>query len=484
MSQTEILVRDTADSLIDAKVKRVFFDIVNSVKGGSGKSTISLLLAAYCNSDAYYNYNPKPRDSKGESHNSEEVMDHEEKTRLVQEVIGHEEGIGHDEVEHRDNEDKQKDNRLKRRAEAYILDLDLKGTSWEKNYGNFITTQYYDPQDNETLHAYFADAMESHISSPETKKHKIRYRRYPFFNTLMNDYKSFRTKLFWSDISFQVRTNSQTMPVRKIKICPSYSINSEKINKIEVDIFENTLQQLIFDILNTHLMDSCSVTDTENIADDVHIILDMPPSYEEHAEQVIKHLLTNSNSELYQKAQNEEGPFKKNPQNNYFKPYIVNFFMPCSVSNAHIEQNGIYLWNWFQNVHYSDCVFAMMKKSRIRFRFIINDISDYYSDINQQFGKSLDAWTNEIIEELQNGGVSLYYNKAQEELRKRSGMSGKQPFEKVRIMKHMKLPGAASLFHPASSIPPGPVLPIDIDYLNAIENVAADLFLEEENDGA
>ena len=473
MVQNENINQNTASVAASPKAKRVFFDIVNSVKGGSGKSTISLLLAAYCNSDSYCNY--KSLDEEGKGQNNED---------LVTEVNQQNSKTNGEEEKYQDNEDVNDSGRLNRNAVAYILDIDLKGTSWEKNYGHYITTKYYFPSDTVTLHNYYTDGIDSAGQTSEIRLHNMRYRRYPFFNTIMKDYESFRSKSFWSEINFQAQSSSKTLSSGKIKICPVSSISEGKIDQIEVDIFENTLQKLIFDILNKHLMNSDAAHAIEkNSVDDIHIIFDMPPSYEPHAEAVIKHLLTNSNSELYQKAHKQEGPFKKNDNNNYFEPYIVNFFMPCSVSNAHIEQNGFYLWNWFQNVHYSDCVFAMMMKSRIRFRFIINDISDFYSDIYQMFGKSIKEWTKEIIAELEDGGGALYYNKVQEVICENTKGLKKPPIRELRVIKHMKLPGAASLFHPAASIPPGPPLIINYECLNIIENAAADLFLEEDDDG-
>lgn len=434
MEQTEtapqdmenLQVGDTISPEVN-KVKRVFFDIVNSVKGGSGKSTISLLLAAYCSSDEYF------KDS-----GSEETK--------------------------------------RRKAAAYIIDLDLKGTSWEKNYGHFITTKYYDPKDTITLYNYYLNSIPIN-GSTLSSRNSIRYHQYPFFNTIMKDYKSFRSKSFWSEIPFRVNTDSTKDADYKIRICPASSTSGENIDKIEVDIFENTLQQLILDILYSHLMkpDLEISTEDESSADDIHIILDMPPSYERHAETVIKHLLTNSNSELYQKAENNEGPFEKKSSNNYFEPYVINLFMPCAVSNAHIEQNGIYLLEWFQNAHYSDRVHNMLTEERLRVRYIINDISDYSSKIRDQHKKSEEEWIKDIYNQLNHNGC-LYYNRVQEILTKRNAEPYQSDTKELRFMMHMDhLPGAASLLLPSAKIP-RPPLPIDIKYLESIKKVVSDLF--------
>ena len=410
------------------EAKRVYFDIVNSVKGGSGKSTISLLLAAYCSSNAYYQDSSKEEDKR-------------------------------------------------RKAAAYIIDLDLKGTSWEKNYGHFITTKYYDPKDTITLYNYYLESIPI-SGSTFSSRNSIRYHQYPFFSTIMKDYKSFRSKSFWSEIPFRVKTDPPINADYKIRICPASSTSGDSINQIEVDIFENTLQQLIFDILDSHLMnlDLGIGTEDESSADDIHIILDMPPSYEQHAEAVIKHLLTNSNSELYQKAENNEGPFKENSSNNFFKPYVINLFMPCAVSNAHIEQNGIYLWNWFQSAHYSDRIHEMLTENRLRVRYIINDISNYSSKIQKEYGRSEEGWIKGLYTQLSHNGC-LYYNRVQEVLIKRNAEPYLSDTKELRFMMHMDhLPGAASLLLPFANIPDRPPLQIDIKYLESIKKVVSDLF--------
>lgn len=435
MTQTETAPQKMENLQVDdtispevKKVKRVFFDIVNSVKGGSGKSTISLLLAAYCSSDEYF------KDSSNEE-------------------------------------------TKRRKAAAYIIDLDLKGTSWEKNYGHFITTKYYDPKDNITLYNYYLNSIPIN-GSTISSRNSIRYHQYPFFSTIMKDYKSFRSKSFWSEISFRVKTDPPTDDDYKIKICPASSTSGESINQIEVDIFENTLQQLILDILDSHLMnlDLGIGTEDEISADDIHIILDMPPSYEQHAEAVIKHLLTNSNSELYQKAQDKEGPFKKNSNDSFFKPYVINLFMPCSVSNAHIEQNGIYLWDWFQNAHYSDRVHDMLADNRLRVRYIINDISNYSPKIKKEYNSSEEEWIKGIYAQLSNNGC-LYYTRVQDTLIKRNAEPYQSDTKELRFMMHMDhLPGAANLLLPFANIPDRPPLQIDIKYLESIKKVVSDLF--------
>lgn len=320
--------------------KRAVFDVVNSVKGGSGKSTFSLLLAAY--------YNSTPG------------------------------------------------------TVAYVLDLDLRGTSWEKNYGQYMSTPFFETKSTEKRDSLWnygkawiekerVQKSEDEPLSEDDKAYnkdirtkKDNYRKYPFINALMWDFGHFQSGNFWTEIPFKMGSRDGV-----IKLCPARTSNGEKVEQIEVDIFEHTIYQLICHILDAH-------RDNDGLKE-VHIILDMPPSYEKHAEAVLKHLLANEESDLFQRAKKSKNQFSvhQNDATKYYLPYEIRLYMMCARNPAHIEQNGAYLYHWLEKRKYSDTIMALLKDDkatvktqsgekimlstetirRFLIRFVVNDIS-------------------------------------------------------------------------------------------------------------
>ncbi len=384
--------------------KKVFFDIANSVKGGSGKSTFSLLLAAYYNSI-------EPTKPEGK----------DDKSRTV----------------------------------AYIIDLDLRGTSWEKNYGRYITTPYFDANDDNTLLHYSTakdETANKGKADASRKERIINYSHYPFINSLMHNCDRYRNSMFWSEIPFIFR---KTRPIDdilsgfdslpKLFLCPARTSRGTEVDQVETDIFEHTIYQMILDILNRHRVD--------DTIDAVHIIFDMPPSYEKHAESIIKHLLTSQNSELFQMAKNEEGLFRGKDKGNskndreYYLPYVVNVFMLSAVDSAHVEQNGVYLYHWFQNLGYSDSLSALMMDNRFRIRYVLNDISNVVtSDPKLSKTQALAEWA-ESNEKRMEGDNSSYYKKVKDVV---ESITMQKPTSIVsfRFLKHLPLYAAAKDFHP------------------------------------
>ena len=59
---------------------------------------------------------------------------------------------------------------------------------------------------------------------------------------------------------------------------------SDEMNELRKDLFENAIFRLINEIY--------AIEAAHKEVNCVHIILDMPPSYEPHAERILKHLLT------------------------------------------------------------------------------------------------------------------------------------------------------------------------------------------------
>ena len=244
---------------------RFHFDVVNSVKGGSGKSFFSLQLAAF--------------------------------------------------------------HALNDRA-AYIIDLDLRGTSWEMNYGRYIAPP--DLSKGKTILEW------------EATGHK-----YPYIDRLMWHYEDYASCGIWSTIKVENSDGKKST----VSLCIAKTGNYHDVDRLEEDLFENTIFQIIMGIR----------TAEENKDRDVHIILDMPPSYERHAERVLTHLLLSTNS-----------PFEGKDFD-----YITTLFMMETLAPAHFVQNALYIQRLFKDRQYSSCVTQKLKNGTLRIVPVVNDVMGY-----------------------------------------------------------------------------------------------------------
>lgn len=167
----------------------VYFHVVTSVKGGSGKSTVALLLADYL---------------------------------------------------------------LSKEEDAYVIDLDVCGTSWLKDFS-------------------FA------YNSDPTK----------FINRMM--YQSC-TKGYGDDVWSNLTVIGTGPQDRKIKVCLAANEQlSHSINKSEAELIEHTTYHLIKDAMHRT---------TRGGKEKLHIIFDLPPSHETTVEQICHHLLFDQRSVL------------------------------------------------------------------------------------------------------------------------------------------------------------------------------------------
>ena len=342
-----------------AKKKEVYFDIANSVKGGSGKSTFSLLLAAACN--------------------------------------------------------------RKEHADAYILDLDLRGTSWEKNYDSYLSTGAIIDQDGNrpTLRSLSNGARPEDIQD---------YEKYPFINSLMWNTNRLRVEDCWSEIFFddedvKVEGSSNS----RIRVFPAKAKNGKDIDKLEVDIFEHAIEQIILTIMEQ--------TAGDNNVNELHFILDMPPSYEKHAERIIKHLLTSQDSDFYRLCEKREGVFK------VFNDYNVNLFMVCSLSPAHVIQNSLYVKSLLDHPNYSNALQKLVYDKRFSINFILNDISNLIGDARQGYE---DLYSESKLLELFKANEAFFMSSLQM-LQEFSGDDINEPI-KLRVIRHLKLYGTTWYF--------------------------------------
>lgn len=257
------------------------FHIVNSVKGGSGKSFMSLLLASYF-----------------------QITSDTEKS-----------------------EDKK--------AMVCVIDLDINGSSWLKDYNSFL--------DNNGT--YIQDHMYSNrvISIEEAKKLKIQYEN-------------------------------------ETHCIPLFLTNSTKhgeLSTCELDLFEHAIFRIVKEIRE------------HDSNKEIHIILDMPPSREKHAERIISHLLMDVNSQLYKE-------FKKDGS---MSPYRIFHYFMCTYMPAHIELNQEYFLEFVKNISFSDSLNEFIKNSCYKFIFVLNNVRGV---LNKLDGLAIAKYKEIMFDDIQN----------------------------------------------------------------------------------
>ena len=67
-------------------------------------------------------------------------------------------------------------------------------------------------------------------------------------------------------------------------LCVGKPTVDEDIDDLKTDLFENAVFHVIDQIYTRHCQSSDEI-------EEIHIILDMPPSYERHAERILRRLL-------------------------------------------------------------------------------------------------------------------------------------------------------------------------------------------------
>ena len=250
--------------------KKLTFHVVNSVKGGSGKSTFSLLLANYY-------------------------------------------------IEHCDEL-------------AYIIDLDVCGSSWKDNYKRYI------------------------------KNNAI------YLNNLMDDFNKYISKEYTHKLMVQ-NENSRRDSI-EIPLCIYDSSDAKVLDEVEVDLFEEVIKKIILKIYE----------DNKPSEKNLNIILDMPPSYEIHA-----HLLLDVNSRLYKDLVDESCKF----------PYNIELYMISSLIPAHFTLNNEYIHKLYKGLNYSNQLIAFENEGKFHITMVFNDVShivptenpDGYKNILSDFSK-------------------------------------------------------------------------------------------------
>lgn len=263
----------------------VVFDIVNSVKGGSGKSTVALQLAAFWASQ------PNSHISTG----------------------------------------------------AYVIDLDLRGTSWRTNYNSMLARG-----SSNIGKRYINDLMYGPI--PEDS-------------------------VFWNLKVKCINPLTRLEESAEIPICIGDPEATGEITPVKSDLLENAVYKIIRRIISHNMymkqrsMEEGTEAGNERKAgrgpyDEIHIIFDMPPSYEVHAERVITFLLMDKASELFKQLNDEQITYK------------INMLMVYAISKAHLEQNVVYIRNLLKNPGYSSNMNTLIEAKKLSIYFIGNDISN------------------------------------------------------------------------------------------------------------
>ncbi len=246
-------------------------NVINSIKGGCGKSTLSLYLADY----------------------------------------------------------------MKRKGSTpVILDLDICGTSWQKNFKSFF------------------------VEKKEFDK------RFVFINDLIFDFNNGITGHFIANMNI-ASEGSDTFEDYQLQICMADPKSKRKIHDEQLDLFEAAIFKLIKTIIDDYYNDDS----------DCDLIFDMPPGYEDHAECVINHLLFDINSQLI-----------KYLDKNYKGKYEIHMIMASGFNRASVEMNIEYIQRLYNNgQNYSCIVNKVLKEENIAYVFI--DISDVCkgSDIGDNF---------------------------------------------------------------------------------------------------
>ena len=259
-------------------------NVINSIKGGCGKSTLSLYLADY----------------------------------------------------------------MKRKGSTpVILDLDICGTSWQKNFESFFVEE------------------------------NLFKTNFNYINDMIFDFDNGITGHFIANMNIASEVGDPFEDY-KLQICLADPKNKRKIHDEQLDLFEAVIYKLIKTILDDYYEDGS----------DCDLIFDMPPGYEDHAECVINHLLFDINSQLI-----------KYLDKNYKKRYEIHMIMASGLNIASVELNKEYIKKLYNNgQNYSCIVNRILKKDNVAFVF---------ADISKVFVK--DEMGESFIKEIQSKDFNYFF---------------------------------------------------------------------------
>lgn len=242
--------------------KKIYFDVINSVKGGSGKSTVSLLLAA--------------------------CLQH----------------YG---------------------ASAYIVDLDLHGSSWCSNFFGGSS----------------GNLGPDVVSVNDWMK-----------NPAYSDKKS-----SFANVKMQISELANKEYTIPVAIINPFMI--DVVDEVETDLFERAISQIVDKIISV---------EASNGSRPVHIVMDMPPSNEVHAERILNQLLLDAESPLVQKFADSKGDYAN------YSPYVIQLIMLSPLSKAHLDLNMRYITKFAKAKTFSSLLDEFVRTKRFHLMFWGNDV--------------------------------------------------------------------------------------------------------------
>lgn len=214
-----------------------------------------------------------------------------------------------------------------------IIDIDLCGTSWYKNYEGYLGENFSEEN-------------------------------YHFVNELIDNFDEAIKGHYIANIKTNTKDGDDPQSGKDIKICMANPERNTHIEEVELDLFENAIYKLIMNwyaekgkaINKDEVSTSKGDKDKEK---DIDIILDMPPGYEAHAERIVNHLLLDVNSPLYRKIKKDDIKYK------------ILLYMVTGLSESAINLNIGYIKKLFLNQNISKDMSSYLKKENIF--FILND---------------------------------------------------------------------------------------------------------------
>ena len=308
---------------------KIKFHVVNSIKGGAGKSTFALMLANY----------------------------------LIKE----------------------------KKETAYIVDLDLQGSSWEEDFGSFLQYKPLPKDKSVDTEISVSENIVKELVSTDSECKSIE-------NESVNEEDKDNKRVsrlganYLNDLMYDIDGNTIQKAVRYIRTTttsvrdivapdnneelydiPVYIANPsiDRVDEVQADLFLNAIYKLIEKIEVKHKNEH------------INIVFDMPPSKDKYAEKVLTHLLLDLNSPLFKKI---SGDFS----------YEVELYMLTNLTKSHSEKNIAYLKSLVRNRSFSETMVEFIKKDCFKLYFIYNDVSGILQLVNKVNGTKVPVETNKI----------------------------------------------------------------------------------------
>ncbi len=332
----------------------VRFHVVNSVKGGCGKSTFSLYLANYLTAQKhkvviidldiggstwYRDFRPHlVNETEGFDDNGKDVDFSIEKTKFLNDLFYEYE---------------------KNKTRKHIFELNVRDVIYEQTNDNDNQESEEKKQkkdgdqqvaDNET------QAAEGDRQKTENEKQISEKMRYII-------------KLHEGD-------------TRKLNVIMTDPQRASCIRDEELDLLEGAICSLVDEIaIHTYPYNSDVVID---------LIFDMPPGYEEHSEHILMHALMDLGSDLYKKYTS-----KKDKEGKYKNP--VYLYMISVVKPSALKANIQYVERFYHSSSYSVDIGVLNAKNVF---FILNDADAIFAHFIEMKGQSLQNEGKNLIENI------------------------------------------------------------------------------------